>query len=112
MPKINIKKYSYSEGYQEMRCNHCKKKNYHHVVSHYEDREKRVDGKLVIPLELIQVEVYDIPLPLLCENCEKFKKCKDCEIILCNWHNHPHSHTSEENPEYCEGCFIWKVERL
>lgn len=104
MPSIKTKKYGYGQGSVEVACLHCKRKNIYNVVSHFEERPKKIDGVLVIPLEMISYEVFDVPPPSLCDKCKLFPKCKSCDIILCGWQKHFHSHPSPEDPQYCNFC--------
>lgn len=109
MSKINIRKYKYETGNEEVVCPHCKKIYVYNLKWHYEDRPKRKDGNLIIPLELVEVKCYDSQPPVLCAKCGTFKKCLDCDIILCNWKRHSFSYSSEENPNYCEGCLVNRI---
>lgn len=109
MSNINIKKTKIVEGEEVARCNHCKKSYTYSVRFHYEERPKKIEGKLVIPLELISIKTYDLAPPMICLDCREFPLCKDCEIILCNWKRHFSSHTATQDARYCTDCYEWKV---
>lgn len=108
IPKIDVPKYGFTEIDELIRCPHCHKENIYHVKFHYEKREKRLGGKVVIPLELIEFKVYDMSPPPLCERCEKIAKCEDCGIILCGRKKHTHSWSATQDPKLCQGCYDWK----
>ena len=108
-PKINIKKYGHEEGDELIPCPHCKRKYIYFTKWHYEDRPKKKEGRLVIPLELVKTKCYNLPPPMICDKCKLFPKCKDCEIILCNWKKHYSSWSATENPNYCESCWGWRI---
>ncbi len=110
MPRINIKKFSYNSGDELILCPHCKRKYLYSLKWHFEKRPKKdINGRLIIPLELMKTKCYDCKIPALCSKCTLFPKCVDCEIILCEWKKHWHSWSSDEDPRYCEMCWFWKI---
>lgn len=109
MAKTNTNKYEYQVADEFFACPHCKIKDIFHVEFHFEKRPRRKDGRVVIPIELLETKVYDIPPPVCCNSCGLISKCKDCEIILCNWKRHTSSWKAKANPELCEACWDWKV---
>ncbi len=111
MPKINIRKYNKGEGDELIRCPHCKRNYLYFVKFHFEKRPKKIDGNLVIPLELIETKIYDSTVPPLCDKCSTIAKCNDCTILLCNWRKHTHGWESLEDSLLCESCSNWKGKR-
>jgi hypothetical protein len=107
--QLNDRKYDYGEYYLEVICPHCHKIESHKVISHYEDRAKKIDNKIVIPLEIVSVEIFDLAPPPLCSKCTLLPKCKDCDIILCGWGHHFASQKAEQNNEYCKECWDWRL---
>lgn len=104
MPKINKTKFNYISLDELVTCPHCKHQNLYPVTFHFENRPKKKDGHVVIPLELIETKVYDVAPPQLCSVCNIIPKCKDCEILLCNWKRHTHSQSAKMNSRFCESC--------
>lgn len=103
--QTDFKKYDYKEQIEESVCNHCLKKSKLLVKFHYEDRLKKgIDNHIIIPLELIKTKCYDLRAPTLCERCKKFRRCEDCDVILCNWKRHDGGHSSKSNILLCDLC--------
>jgi hypothetical protein len=107
--KQPFKGYDFEEGEEIVGCNHCLKKSKFFVKFHYEDRPKKgSDNHIVIPLELIKTKCYDLRAPALCGRCKQLPRCKDCDVILCNWKRHDGGHSSKFDSIICDLCQSFK----
>jgi hypothetical protein len=82
---------------EKMRCPHCLKTEKYEVEYHF---KKVFDFK---KNENVIKKIYTIPKPDFCEECINLKKCKNCEIIMCDLPHHT-GRASTINPNYCTSC--------